>query len=156
MKKVLRIALSLVLVLAAFVLTAYFFSHQSSYVWYASLTKPAIAPPLSVVEAIWVLVYILLAVALARLIGLEMTDLCKRTFFAFAAQVALNVLWLIFFFAFHAVFLSMITAIVLWFAVVILALNASQVDRVSFWLLLPYVAWITFATILSVEIWWWN
>jgi translocator protein len=153
MKNILRIIFSFALVFGALALAAYCFTPQAAS-WYAAINKPYFTPPSRVFAAVWILLYFLMAVALVRVLGFPFDAAPRRWSFVFVIQLLLNILWAVLFFTFHSLLLSVIDIIVLWFAVVILTVNASEIDRVSFWLLVPYFAWITFVMILDIGIWW--
>jgi benzodiazapine receptor len=156
MKQTLRIVVAVVLALIALTSAFLLFTPEAA-AWYDTLQKPLLAPPTWLFIPISLVVYVLLAFAFARVCMLTIDAASRRWYFAFGLQLAFNILWSVLFFSFfHALFLSMLVAIVLWFSVVILTLNAAELDRLAFWILIPYLAWITFATIVSVQIWWAN
>lgn len=105
---------------------------------------------------IWIVLYVFMAIALARVWNAKDGARKHGWFFAFGIQLLCNVLWSVLFFTLHALFLSAADIVVLWFAVVVLTLAAWDIDRFSFWLLVPYLAWTTFALILNVALWWMN
>ena len=74
----------------------------------------------------------------------------------FIIQLLLALLWALLFFTFHSLFLPVLDILVLWCAVVALGLESWELDEFTFWLLVPYVAWTTFALLLSVALWWMN
>lgn len=153
MKNALRVILPIALVLGAVWLASLFVSPQAS-TWYASLAKPAIAPPVSSFALAWIGTYVLMALALARVWSVKKPRGKHTWSFAFGTQLVLNVFWSILFFAMHALLFSVIAVVVLWFIVVIVTLSSYEIDRFTFWLLVPYLAWITFLMILTIAIWW--
>ena len=155
MKKTSRYILALMAVFIPTALVSFFTTSQIA-TWYPTVIKPDFTPPSWVFAPIWTLLYIFMAIALARVWKMEATPARKKWLFAFATQLLLNLLWSVLFFALHGFLTSVIEIVVLWFSVVVLTLCSWEVDRVSFWLLIPYLAWVTFAMILNVGIWWIN
>ncbi len=153
MKIIFRTILSFAVVLATAGFAASFISTQA-LTWYATINKPFFAPPGSVLLPIWVVFYILLALALARVWNLRESEQRHRWFFVFCIQLLLNLTWSLLFFQFHSLTLAMFDAIILWFAVVILTANSSEFDEMDFWILIPYLLWTTFTMILTIGVWW--
>lgn len=73
----------------------------------------------------------------------------------FFIQLALNSLWFIVFFGLESPRLGLVEILVLW-AVIFLTIRASRPISRPAALLLPYLAWVTFATLLNAGIWWLN
>ena len=155
MKDISRLILAFVLVFGAVVLALFFISPQNG-AWYASLAKPVFTPPDRIFGILWLLSYILMAIALVRVLSCKEDPHRRMWLFAFCTQILLNVLWAVLFFSLHGLLLSSIDALVLWFAVVVVTLDSWEIDGFSFWLLVPYLAWVTFAVILNVALWWIN
>ena len=74
----------------------------------------------------------------------------------FAAQLALNLLWSVVFFGLQAPGLGLIEILVLWAAILATILAFRPVSRPAAFLLVPYLAWVTFATALNAGIWFLN
>ncbi|HEV3245527.1 MAG TPA: TspO/MBR family protein [Candidatus Paceibacterota bacterium] len=155
MKNTLRVVVSFALVFGAVVLASFFITPQASS-WYAALVKPDFTPPNLVFAFVWVILYVLMAFALASAWMHKVDTTFRRWSFTFTLQLGLNILWAVLFFGLHGLFLPAIDSIALWFAVIVLTVDSWDIDRLSFWLLIPYLAWMTFAMILSIAIWWVN
>jgi benzodiazapine receptor len=151
----LRIALSSAIILVAVVLSSFLVSSHTAS-WYDYLNKPDFAPPSSVFAPTWIVMYVLIVIAFMHVWKVKQTKPCRRWFFTFGFQLAFSVLWAVLLFAFHTLLLPMIVVVLLWFTVVILLINSSEIDRFTFWILTPYLAWVTFALVLSVWLWWIN
>lgn len=123
--------------------------------WYKSLNKPAIQPAPWVFPVVWTPLYASIAYAVGqRLADIEEQQGKSRQFDSLkeslATNIALNAGWSLVFFRGKAPLLATVTAG---------ALAASSADlwrKTDSNILLPYVAWTSFATILSVAIWWKN
>ncbi len=120
--------------------------------WFAALAKPDFMPPGWVFGAVWTVLYILLGVALAVLLHARGARRRGKTLALFLVQLALNLAWSPLFFAFHEVDWALVTIgamIVLTVAVIILVWS---IRRLAALLLLPYLAWLCFAALLTAEI----
>jgi len=121
--------------------------------WYAGLTKPAFNPPAWVFGPVWALLYILMGISL-YLVVREGTDRppVRQGVMLFLAQVALNLLWSIVFFGWHATGAALIVLLLL---IVLIAATAISFRRISVpaaWLLVSCLAWCCFAAVLNAQI----
>ena len=120
--------------------------------WFAALAKPGYMPAGWVFGAVWLVLYILLGLALAMLLHAHGARRRGQVLVLFLLQFALNLAWSPLFFAFHRVdwALTAIGAmIVLTVALIVLAW---PIRRLAALLLLPYLAWLCFAGLLTAEI----
>lgn len=149
MKKWLVLAALLVLCLglgsAAGFLTA-----QSLPTWFPTLVKPSFNPPSWLFAPVWTTLYIMMAVA-AWLVWLR-----KGPLVLFYVQLALNFAWSLLFFGLHSPALALIDIVAMWVAILLTLLAFWKVDRRAGWLLVPYLAWVSFASVLNASIWWLN
>ena len=149
MKKWLVLAALLVLCLglgsAAGFLTA-----QSLPTWFPTLVKPSFNQPSWLFAPVWTTLYIMMAVA-AWLVWLR-----KGPLVLFYVQLALNFAWSLLFFGLHSPALALIDIVAMWVAILLTLLAFWKVDRRAGWLLVPYLAWVSFAGVLNASIWWLN
>jgi len=125
--------------------------------WYPTLTKPSFNPPAWVFGPVWTLLYIVMGVA-AFLVwrkGLD-ADGVRIALAVFAVQLALNGLWSILFFGMRAPGLALAEIILLWVAIGITTVLFWRVTAAAGTLLLPYLAWVSFAPVLNASLWWLN
>jgi benzodiazapine receptor len=155
MQQYVRVILSFAIVFGAVILATFFISPATS-AWYASLHKSDLVPSTWVFALVWIIVCVLMAFALARVWNLKASKNRREWFWMFIIQLLLALLWAVLFFTFHSLFLPVLDVLVLWCAVVALGLESWELDEFTFWLLVPYVAWTTFALLLSVALWWLN
>ena len=120
--------------------------------WFDALAKPALMPPGWVFGAAWSALYILLGISLAMVWAAAPSRARSSGLTLFFAQLALNFAWSPMFFAWHQVgaALALIEAMLL--LAVAAAMHVYRVRRVAAWLLLPYLAWLAFASYLNFEI----
>jgi tryptophan-rich sensory protein len=122
--------------------------------WYTTLEKPGFTPPNWVFGPVWTLLYALQGVA-AWLIWRAGLDrrIVRLALGLFATQFVLNIAWSPAFFGLESPILGLVVIVPLWFAIVATMAAFSRVDRRAAALLVPYLAWVTFATALNYAIW---
>ena len=121
--------------------------------WYAALHKPAWNPPDWVFGPAWSVLYILMATA-AWLVWREGGWLAqKRALGLFMVQWLLNALWTPLFFGSHLAGIAFFEIVLLWLMIALTLHAFWKVKTAAGLLLLPYLAWVTFASILNFTIW---
>ncbi len=118
--------------------------------WYAALTKPAWNPPAWIFGPAWTLLYTLMAVA-AWLVWQR--DGWRRPLLLYGIQLALNAAWTPIFFGAHELGWALVEIVLLWAAILLTLLAFHRVSRTAGLLFVPYLAWVTFATILNFTLW---
>ena len=157
MKTYSRILLCVVICLAVGYLSS--ITTQSSIkTWYPTIVKPIFNPPNWVFAPVWTLLFILMGIAAGRVWNQLETnkELVKKGLLFFSVQLALNALWSYLFFGLQNIFLALIEIILLWLIIYETYLIFKQIDKKASYLLLPYLAWVGFATILTASIFWLN
>jgi benzodiazapine receptor len=127
------------------------FTTPSIPVWYADLNHPAIAPPNWVFAPVWTTLYILMAIAAWRV--WKITGLKSKEMLAFGVQLTLNLLWSAIFFTLHRIGAALVEILILDAAILITIILFRRPDNLAAALLLPYLAWTGFATILTHAFW---
>jgi len=121
--------------------------------WYAALHKPSWNPPAWVFGPAWSLLYVLMAVA-AWLVWREGGWKAQgRTLGLFLFQWVLNALWTPLFFGLHRPGLAFAEIVVLWLAIAATLASFWKVRTAAGVLLVPYLAWVSFAAVLNCTIW---
>ena len=125
--------------------------------WYPTLVKPSFNPPAWVFGPVWTVLYIMMGVA-AYLVWLRGVDAdgVRAALAVFVIQLALNGLWSILFFGIRQPGLALVEIIVLLVAIGATIWLFWRVVPAAGVLLLPYWAWVSFATILNASLWWLN
>lgn len=121
--------------------------------WYRTLRRPAFAPPNWVFAPVWTLLYALMVVALWRILSSEPSLFRDWVIALFVLQLALNLAWSWIFFRQHAIGAALAEVLALWGAIALTAALAARVAPLAAWLLLPYLAWVTFAAALNAAFW---
>jgi benzodiazapine receptor len=122
--------------------------------WYAGLIKPAFNPPNWVFGPAWTLLYILMGIAQFLVIkGGFMDRRVKAAAGVFILQLVLNGLWSYVFFGLHAPGWALVEIALLWASIVVCLILFIRISRAAGMLLIPYLAWVTFAAVLNGSIW---
>lgn len=121
--------------------------------WYDALEKPSWNPPSWVFGPAWTTVYIMMAIA-AWLVWREGGWKQQgRALSLFLLQWLFNALWTPLFFGLHRPGLALIDILALWLAIAATLIAFWRARKVAGVLLIPYLAWVTFATALNFAIW---
>jgi tryptophan-rich sensory protein len=122
--------------------------------WYATLERPGFTPPNWVFGPVWTLLYALQGVAAWLLWRAGLGDRSVRVALGlFGVQFLLNLAWSPAFFGLESPALGLVVIVPLWLAIVGTIAAAWRVDRRASLLLVPYLAWVSFATALNYAIW---
>ena len=121
--------------------------------WYAELVKPDWNPPDWIFAPVWTILYLL--------IGLSAWLVWKKAGFAngalalsaFAVQLGLNAAWSWIFFGLHRPATAFIEIIILWLAILVTMLLFWRITWIAALLLLPYLLWVSFASLLNWKLW---
>ncbi|MGJ0391313.1 MAG: TspO/MBR family protein [Methylocystis sp.] len=122
--------------------------------WYESLAKPPLTPPNWVFGPVWTFLYILMAIALYRVLRSHRAAPGRGlAILLFALQLALNAGWSILFFGAQSPTLGLVVIVALEASLLATIYAFWRVDRMASFCLLPYALWVAFATYLNAGIW---
>lgn len=150
-KNILKFILSLVICFGAASIGAYF-TLPAVKTWYPQLIKPWFAPPDFIFGPVWTLLYFLMAISFYLVWTSEKDKNYPKAIKSFIVQLVLNILWSIVFFGFHSILGGLIVIILLWLAIIMMIKNFYPVSPLASLLQIPYLLWVTFATILNFAI----
>lgn len=120
--------------------------------WYTALAKPPFLPPNAVFAPVWALLYTLMGIALAIVILRRSAEPKRKAYGWFAVQLVLNALWSLVFFGLHMPWLGVIVIAALIIAIIMTMREFSRTYQPAVWLLAPYLAWVCFATYLTIGV----
>ncbi|MCS7100580.1 MAG: tryptophan-rich sensory protein [Burkholderiaceae bacterium] len=121
--------------------------------WYYALRKPSWQPPDWAFGPAWTLIFALTAIAaVLAWEGAASRAARARLLWALAVNGALNVLWSALFFRLRRPDWALLEVVLLWLSIVVLMAVAGRSSRLAPWLLLPYLAWVSFAAWLNLTI----
>lgn len=151
--KILRIGITILLCLFIGFLSS--IATQSSITtWYTTLIKPSFNPPNWIFAPVWTVLYILMGIAAGIVWSRGFYHKWVKTaLYHFGFQLLLNAAWSIFFFGIRNPFLAFLDIIALFIVVIFTIKWFYVVNKISAYLLLPYLFWIAFAAILNFSIW---
>jgi tryptophan-rich sensory protein len=121
--------------------------------WYAGINKPSFTPPSWLFGPVWTVLYVLMGIALYLVwrTGLAAKGV-KVAIAVFIAQLVLNMLWSFAFFGAESPLAGLVVIAALWIMIVVTIAVFAPVSRPAALLLIPYIAWVSFATVLNAAI----
>lgn len=157
MQKILRIATVIMTCLAVGYISS-IVTRENIPTWYALINKPFFTPPNWVFAPVWTLLYMMMGFAAGSVwnkIDTEEANV-KKAFLFFLIQLALNALWSFLFFGLQNPFLASIEIILLWLMIFETYKQFKNIDKLAANLLLPYLVWVSYATLLTISVWYLN
>jgi len=122
--------------------------------WFAALAKPSWNPPSYLFAPVWTSLYLLMAIALWLVWKSSAPHLQKkRALSLFAIQLFLNFWWSIIFFKFHSPLFAFVDIVLMNIFIILTIFNFATISRLAAWLLVPYISWVFFASLLNYTIW---
>ena len=122
--------------------------------WFETLEKPAFSPPNSVFGPVWTTLYLMMGTAHYLVTTQDAAPAARRSAqVLYGLQLGLNTLWSFLFFGRRNLFAALIEVVLLWVAIVLTIVAFARISRVAALLLVPYLLWTTFATVLNAAIW---
>jgi len=142
-----------ILITEAIAVTASIFTISQIPVWYTALNKPSFNPPNWLFGPVWTILYILIAIA-AYLVWQRRNDseLYQKARIAYVVQLILNFAWSAVFFGMHQVLGALVVIGLLWISIVVIIYYFSKFNKLAAWLLVPYLLWVSFASVLNLYI----
>ena len=119
---------------------------------YDGIVKPPLSPPGFIFGIVWTILYLLMGISYYLLKKNSYGYDVSRASFLYYAQLVVNFFWPIFFFKNEAFTFSFIWLLLLLGLVILTALNFKKINKISFYLLIPYIIWIIFAGYLNLGI----
>ena len=120
--------------------------------WYNSLVKPVFQPPPWVFGPAWTLLYTLMGIALARVWNAADSPARSQALVIFAVQFLLNLLWSPVFFAMENPKAALVVIILMWGTILATIRAFGKIDKTAAYLLVPYLLWVSFASLLNASI----
>ena len=130
------------------------FLTSSSGEFYSELIRPAFAPPGWVFPIIWPILYILMGIAAYRIsmYNKQGTN-TGNAYFTYLLQLAINFLWPIIFFNLRLYGIAFVIILILLIFIIITTVKFYKIDKVAGLLMIPYILWVSFASVLNFFIW---
>jgi len=121
--------------------------------WYRTLNKPFFTPPNWIFSPVWISLFILIGISLFFVWRRTDHPRFKIAFIFFFVQLILNILWSAAFFGLKSPLLGLMNIVLLWIAILLTIQHFFKVSKLAGVLLLPYLIWVSFATLLNLFLW---
>lgn len=119
--------------------------------WYRYLNKPVFSPPNWVFGPVWTTLYTMMGISL-YIVWQRSKKRCEEGLCYFYIQLALNALWSLIFFGARNLWFGFIIIIFLWVMILATIIKFKKVSKKAAYLLVPYLAWVSFASILNLAV----
>ena len=143
--------------LLAFMITTFaasgiggFSTRISKEPWYSSINKPSFNPPDWVFAPVWTTLYLMMTLAIWFFWHSKNKDM--NTIYIYLIHIVFNTTWSIVFFGLHQILLALVVLLILIFLIIILILRYKRVNLVSYYLMIPYLLWTTYALFLNLNL----
>lgn len=134
--------------------TSGFFTAGNVSGWYQTIQKPSWNPPSWIFGPVWTTLYILMGISLFLVWRSDAAESVKRTaIILFAAQLVFNFFWSLIFFKMHQPGWAFAEILVMWVLILLTIFSFGKISSLAAWLLVPYISWVSFASILNYTIW---
>jgi len=117
--------------------------------WYQTLNRPSFNPPNWLFGPVWTTLYLIMGVSLFLIWNQNASKERNRAISVFLIQQALNFGWSFIFFYFNMIGLALIEIILLWISIFIMLVMFYKIKPVAAYINIPYLCWVTFATVLN-------
>lgn len=123
--------------------------NPSESVWFANLVRPSFNPPNWIFGPVWTVLYIMMGMALGRIWNNRKTNF--KVLLLFFIQFIFNLAWSPLFFYYERIDLALVDICLLWISIFALVFSVRK-NKVVLFLLLPYLAWVSFALVLNFKL----
>ena len=118
--------------------------------WYSQIIKSNYNPPDWVFAPVWTSLYLMMTFAIWIFWHCKNKD--TNTVYIYFIHIVINTTWSIVFFGLHQIFLAMIVLVILIFFIIVLLLRFKRVNLVSYYLMIPYLLWCSYALFLNFNL----
>ncbi|MBS7263062.1 MAG: tryptophan-rich sensory protein [Eubacteriales bacterium] len=141
-----KLVLSLLITVGTGLLSS--FLTRGSMSVYESINRPSFSPPGILFPIVWSILFILMGIALYLVWNAD-SDRKAPALAAFGVQLVLNFIWSLIFFNARDFTLAFVWILILLAAIIVSTFLQSKVSKASAWLMVPYILWVAFASILT-------
>jgi len=151
MNKLLKLFLS-ILLCEGVGIAGSIFTIPSITSWYSHLNKPSFSPPNLIFGPVWTTLYLMIGVALYLILEKKLKKEKTTILIVFSIQLLLNFIWSIIFFGLHLPLVAFIEIAFLWGSIMWLVINVWKFSKPASLILMPYLFWVSFASILNLTV----
>lgn len=153
MSKTLKVILSVVFCMLVGAIGA-FFTTPAIPTWYAYLNKPFFSPPNWLFGPVWTILYILMGISFYLIWDSTKKGKNKKEALGnFYVQLILNFIWSPIFFGMKNLGLAFVVIVLMWMFILRTIQSFAKLNKKASYLLYPYIAWVSFASILNLSVW---
>ncbi len=124
--------------------------------WYVTIKKPSFNPPNYLFGPVWTILYILMGITLYLILKQRQHPLFKASLALFFVQLTLNFFWSFIFFKFQLLGIALIEIIFLWLIIIAMITTTYKLNKTAALIQIPYLLWVSFASLLNAAIWYLN
>lgn len=127
------------------------FTINSIPTWYVTLNKPFFSPPNWLFGPVWTILYALIGISAFLIYESKKNN--RKALKVFAIQMALNFIWTPMFFGLKDLSLAFVVIVAMWYYIFLTIKAFAKINKTASYLLYPYLAWVSFASLLNFSIW---
>lgn len=124
--------------------------------WYTTIQKPSFNPPNGWFGPVWTFLYVIMGLSVYLIWKQPASHKRNTALFVFIIQFIFNFFWSFIFFKLHLIGWALVEIILLWLLILITILSFRKIVPLAAWMLVPYLAWVSFATVLNAAIYFLN
>jgi translocator protein len=151
MKKAIQLILCILVPLLIGAISGYYTS-TSITTWYVTLNKPSFNPPNYLFGPVWTTLYILMGISFYIILNKAEANIKPKLILIFCIQLILNFLWSFIFFKFQNLGLACIEISIMWLSILTMIILFYKTSKVASLMNIPYLLWVSFASVLTVSI----
>jgi benzodiazapine receptor len=121
--------------------------------WYVNIEKPSFNPPNYLFGPVWTTLYILMGISFYMILQSEKNELRTKAIAIFCIQLFLNFWWSFIFFKFQLLGFAFIEIILIWLSIAAMIIVFFEINKTAALLQIPYLLWVSFASVLNGTIW---
>lgn len=125
------------------------FTSQAVPEWYSTLNRPSFSPPNWIFGPVWTVLYILIGTSLFLIWKQTPSKERNNALWIFSIQMFFNFMWSFVFFYFNQIGLALIVIILLWICILFMLISFYKIKPWAAYLNIPYLLWVTFASVLN-------
>lgn len=125
------------------------FTSQSVPDWYSTLNRPSFSPPNWIFGPVWTILYILMGISFFIIWKQKVSKARNLAISIFFLQLLLNFAWSFIFFYFKMIGLALVEITLLWFTIILMLVLFYRIKPVATYINIPYLLWVSFATVLN-------
>ena len=128
-----------------------YFTASNIATWYVTLNKPFFNPPNYLFGPVWTVLYLMMGISLGMIINAKHNNK-NKSLIIFSIQLVLNFFWSVIFFSLQSPGWAAIEIIAMWLSIIYMIRSFYKINKWAGWLQIPYLLWVTFASVLNISI----